>query len=184
MNLDRVISEIGEINKLLQEGLQEVSDDWGVRVDRVEIQKLVLPEELMASMHRKKAAEQDKMATVERAEAQRMTIDAIQSAAGKLTNPALQYLYIQSLQKIAEGKSNKIIFPLELSRLATGLANKLGTSYSEAQDKLVEDYQEKVASGAKPRSVIDDLRRELGIREEPLPKKKYKLAKGKVKFDF
>jgi len=54
-----------------------------------------------------------------------MMIDAIEKAAGKLTSPALSYLYMDALKKIAEGKSTKIIFPMEITRLAEGIFSKL-----------------------------------------------------------
>ncbi len=165
MTMAEVLSNINEINKRLSEGIKEVDDEWGVAVQQVEIQSVDLPDIVVKAMHEKKAAEEQKLATKERAEASKMEIDAVREAAGKLSDPALQYLYLQSLQKIADGRSNKIIFPLELSRLAEGFASKLGMNYSKAQEKIRDRYEDLIAEGKKKKDAIEELKKELGIKD-------------------
>lgn len=184
MELDEVISGIDEVNRREHAGLAQVSKDWGVDVVQVEIQSIQLPEELLAAMHEKKAAVEKKHAAVQRAEAQKLTIDAIQSAAGKLTDPALRYLYIQALEKVAEGKSNKIIFPMELSRLAESLTKSLGgVPYEKAQEEVISKYREAVADEAErgTEGVIATLRKEL---EEKETRKRPAAPAKKRKFEF
>jgi regulator of protease activity HflC (stomatin/prohibitin superfamily) len=185
MHLEHVISGIDEINRFLHHGLREISEDWGLEIDKVEIQTLILPETLMKAMHEKKAAEQHRLASVEKAEAQRLTIEAIQQAAGKLTSPTLQYMYMQSLQKIAEGKSNKLIFPLELTQLASAFAAKLQVPFEKAQDQVVERYRELEKEGESKKDAIDTLKDEIGYKGPVIPKKPVKFTRGKkVEFDF
>jgi len=123
--LSDVISKVEEINFLLRKGLQEISKDWGIETVKVEVQSIELPEEIIAAMHERKSAEQFKLAAEEKAKARELMINAVQNAAGKLTSPALSYLYMDALKKIAEGKSTKLVFPMEISRLAEGLFEKL-----------------------------------------------------------
>ena len=173
MLLPNVISNISKINNVLQAGLQKTSAEWGIKVDKVELQTIELPKEVIAAMHERKAAEQLKLAQVEKAEARKITIDAIQAAGSKLTDPTLQYMYLQALQRMAEGKSTKFIFPMELSRLAAGFAKGFGgVSYEEAQEKLLKRYQKLSKEGKKPKTIIDTLRKE--ISEETAAKKKKK----------
>ena len=174
MLLSNVISNISRINDILQGGLQKVGAEWGIKVDKVELQTIELPKEVIDAMHQRKAAEQLKLAQVEKAEARKITIDAIQAAGSKLTDPTLQYMYLQALQRMAEGKSTKFIFPMELSRLATGFAKGFGggVSYEEAQEKLLKRYQKLSKDGKKPKTIIDTLRKE--IAEETAAKKKKK----------
>lgn len=180
VHTEDVISGIEEINKRLQEGLASVAKDWGIEVVKVEMQSVQLPPEVLAAMHEKRAAVDKKHAAVQRAEAQKLTIDAIQAAAGKLTDPALRYLYLQSLERIAEGKSSKIIFPMELSRLAEGLTKTLtGVPYEKAQGDVLQKYKETVKEEAETTGVMEMLRR--GLEE----KEKRKPAKRKArKFEF
>jgi regulator of protease activity HflC (stomatin/prohibitin superfamily) len=177
MTLEYAISRVDEINKILLEGLQKITREWGVNVVNVEIQSLEIPDTVISAMHRRKAAEQDKLAAVEKAEAHKLTIDAIQAAAGKLSSPSLQYLYLQSLQKIAEGKSSKIIFPMELSRIASGLAAKLGEPYEKAQEQVVERYQKGIREGKGPETIVETLRREVGVPAVKAPEKPKRVPK-------
>ncbi len=166
MTLSEVLSNIDEINKRLSKGIKEADEEWGIQVQQVEIQSVKLPDVVIKAMHEKKAAEQQKLATKERAEASKMEIEAIRDAAAGLSDPALQYMYLQALQKIAEGRSNKIIFPLELSKLAEMFSHRLGVDYSKAQEKIRDRYEELVAKGKKKKDAIEELKRELGIKEE------------------
>ena len=173
MTLEQVISNIDQINLNLHKNLAKTAYNWGVEVDKVEIQSVELPPEVMSAMHRKRAATEDKMAQAQRAEAQKITINALEEAGSRLTNPTLHYLYLQALHKIAEGKSTKIIFPLELSRLAENLSSRMGVPFSKAQEQIVDKYQELAKEGERPSSIIEELKRELGYKEEkPQPKRK------------
>jgi regulator of protease activity HflC (stomatin/prohibitin superfamily) len=173
LTLEQVISNIDQINNTLNRNLAKTAEEWGLEVDKIEIQSVELPPTVMEAMHKKRAATEEKFAQVQRAEAQKLTIDALQEAAGKLTQPTLHYLYLQSLQKMAEGKSSKIIFPLELSGLATALSAKMGLPYSDAQQRVVEKYQEKVKEGERPQSIIEELKRELDIKATKKSKKDF-----------
>lgn len=172
MKLSGVITNMSKVNKLLKEEAAQVSKDWGVVIEDVEIQTLVLPESVQEAMHKLKEAEQQKLAAKEIAAGKKITIDAIQAAAGKLTDPTLQYMYLQALERIAEGKSNKIIFPLELSKLASGLASKIGQPYSKAQEKVLDRYQELAKEGKKTRSILEELREEIGVPKPTKPRVK------------
>ena len=169
LQLADVISNVGEITEELKKATTEVSGDWGVNIENVEIQSIVLPKEVQQAMHQLKQAEQKKLAAKEVAEGKRITIEAIQEAAGKLTDPTLQYLYLQSLEKIAEGKSSKIIFPLELSSLASRIAGSFG-SFEQAQDKVSEDYEKLSKEGINQKKIIKQLKEEYGIEEKKAKK--------------
>lgn len=172
MTLEEVISNIDRVNIILQRNLAKTAFNWGVEVDKIEIQSVEIPEEVLSAMHERRAAVEKKRAQEQRAEAQKITITALEEAGSKLTNPTLHYMYLQALHKIAEGKSTKIIFPLELSRLAENLSSRMNVPYSQAQEKIVEKYQELAKEGEKPHSIIEELKRELGYKEEKPVKKK------------
>ncbi|RLG21643.1 hypothetical protein DRN74_01945 [Candidatus Micrarchaeota archaeon] len=159
MKLADVISNVDVINKHLKAGLQEVADDWGISVENIEIQSITLPKGVQEAMHQLKEAEQKKLAAKELAEGTKIKINALQEAAGKLTDPTLNYLYLQSLQKIAEGKSSKIIFPMELSKLAENISHRFGGDYEKAQEKALADYRELVKDGAKKETILEALRK-------------------------
>ncbi len=177
MKLSDVISRIGVINDILKKDLQKVVGDWGIHVEEVEVQSVTLPKGVQDAMHNLKESEQQKLAAKEVAEGTKIKIDALQAAAGKLTDPTLHYLYLQSLQKIAEGKSSKLIFPMELSKLAENITTRFGGNYEKAQDKALRDYEELVKDGEDPETIIDALRKDVKVK-----KSKKKGKKGR--FDF
>ena len=165
MELESVIGQVDMVNRLLQKGLEQISRDWGIKVVKVEIQSITLPEEVRNAMHQRKAAEQQKYAAEELARAQAIRIDAVSDSAGRLNDPALQYLYLQALEKIAEGRSSKIIFPIELTHLAERLSARMGGSMAGTEDELRKKYNEllleKTRKGTKPKKeeIIEELRK-------------------------
>lgn len=163
METSDVISNIDKINLMLKKNTKDLATEWGVQIINVEIQSIALPEGLQKSMHELKEAEQRKYAAKERAEGTRIRLGAIEDAASKFSEPTLQYMYLQSLQKIAEGKSSKIIFPMELSKIASNISEKFGSSYVKAQNEVVERYKSKKEIGESKEEIIRDLIREYGL---------------------
>jgi regulator of protease activity HflC (stomatin/prohibitin superfamily) len=81
MSLDESLTSRDAINAKLRQTLDEATDKWGVRVTRVELQRIDPPQDVTASMHRQMKAERERRATVLEAEGQREA--AIKSAEGK-----------------------------------------------------------------------------------------------------
>ena len=128
MDLSEVLVNIEGINRQLKEMLEKISEGWGVSVDAVQIKDINIPKTVIEAMHAEKAAEQEKLARMQRAKAQQAEIDAVKESAAGLSENALSYYYIRALEKMAEGQSTKFIFPMELSGLASALSGKIGIS--------------------------------------------------------
>ncbi len=64
LELDRALTSRDTINTRLREVLDEATDKWGVRVVRVEIQRIDPPPEVVSAMHAQMRAERDRRATV------------------------------------------------------------------------------------------------------------------------
>lgn len=71
MDLQQTYSSREDINKALLENLDEATDPWGVKVTRVEIQDIELPEELRRSLEKERAAQSEKRAAIAKAEGER-----------------------------------------------------------------------------------------------------------------
>jgi regulator of protease activity HflC (stomatin/prohibitin superfamily) len=126
MDLSSVISNIALLNAEVKRKLEEVAKEWGVKVESVEITNVVIPPEVLDAMHNQKAAEQRKLAKFEEAEGKKYEIEAIKAASGELTDKTIAYYYINALEKIAEGQSSKIIFPMELTNFVKSFSNESG----------------------------------------------------------
>lgn len=101
MNLQETYSSREEINKALLESLDEATEPWGVKVTRVEIQDIELPEELRKSLEQERAAQSRKRAAIEEAEGKQKA--AIAEAEGQRQAAILNAEAIaESVKRIAD----------------------------------------------------------------------------------
>lgn len=142
MTIDEVIRKTEEIDNALYSTIKNVEDDWGIFTQNVEIQSIELPPGLIAAMQKRKEAGEYKAKLETEAQAREISLDILDRAASKLSDKTMSLLYVDALKTIANGKSNKIIFPLELSRLASNLANQTGGKFDEAASNLVRAYMQ------------------------------------------
>ncbi|HET90761.1 MAG TPA: SPFH/Band 7/PHB domain protein [Chloroflexi bacterium] len=77
MDLDDVLSKRDEINRILHEKLDDVTDRWGIRVMAVEIREVVPPRQIEEAMTRQMAAERNRRAMVAEANGQREAAVAV-----------------------------------------------------------------------------------------------------------
>src|SRR3989339_2015478 len=96
MELDQTLTSREKINIQLREVLDEATDKWGVKVTRVEIQKIDPPRDITDAMSKQMKAEREKRANILEAEGFRQA--AILKAEGSKQSAILE----------AEGKSEAI----------------------------------------------------------------------------
>jgi regulator of protease activity HflC (stomatin/prohibitin superfamily) len=107
MDLDATLSSRDTINSKLRKILDETTDKWGVKVNRVELQDVSPSEEIRQAMEKQMRAERDRRATILEAEGQKQ--GAILKAEGERG---------ASIAK-AEGERNADILRAEGSAQAT-----------------------------------------------------------------
>ena len=71
LELDKALTSRDTINTQLREVLDDATDKWGVKVVRVEIQRIDPPPEVVSAMHAQMRAERDRRATVTEAQGYR-----------------------------------------------------------------------------------------------------------------
>jgi regulator of protease activity HflC (stomatin/prohibitin superfamily) len=81
MVLDETLSSRDTINTKLRETLDEASNKWGVKVNRIELQEITPPADVQASMEKQVKAEREKRAAIYEAEGQKQA--AILKAEGE-----------------------------------------------------------------------------------------------------
>ncbi|MBE9472539.1 MAG: SPFH/Band 7/PHB domain protein [Chloroflexi bacterium] len=101
MVLDDVLSRRDEINKVLHEKLDTVTDRWGIRVMAVEIREVIPPRAIEEAMTRQMAAERNRRAMVTEADGKR-----------------------EAVVMVAEGERQAIILRAEGERQATILQSE------------------------------------------------------------
>jgi regulator of protease activity HflC (stomatin/prohibitin superfamily) len=107
MQLDEALTSRDSINTALRQILDDATDKWGVRVVRVEIQRIDPPPDVMSAMHEQMKAERTRRAVVTEAEGRRTA--AVTTAEGEKT-AAILYAEGQRQQQIleAEGQAEAI----------------------------------------------------------------------------
>ena len=166
LELDQTLTSRDVINTKMRAILDEVTDPWGIKVNRVELKNILPPADIQSSMEKQMKAERDrrqailqaegtkhsailvaegekesailradaeKQAAILRAQGEAEAILAVQKALAdsvKLLNEAcpndqvIKLKALEAMQKVADGKSTKIIIPSELQGLA-GLATSI-----------------------------------------------------------
>ena len=115
MDLDQTLTSRDSINAHLKTILDEATDKWGVKVNRVEIQDIIPPADIRAAMEKQMRAERDRRAAI--LEAEGLKAAAILNAEGEQ----------QSAIKIAEGTKQSAILTAEgeaRARIAKAEAEK------------------------------------------------------------
>ncbi|KAK1800491.1 hypothetical protein P4O66_005711, partial [Electrophorus voltai] len=118
-NLSEVLSDREGISHSMQMTLDEATDAWGIKVERVEIKDVKLPHQLQRAMAAEAEAAREARAKVIAAEGEMNASRALKEASIVIAESpsALQLRYLQTLNSIAAEKNSTIIFPLPLDVL-------------------------------------------------------------------
>lgn len=113
-NLAEILSERESISHNMQSSLDEATDPWGVKVERVEIKDVRLPVQLQRAMAAEAEAAREARAKVIAAEGEQRASRALKEAAEVINESpaALQLRYLQTLNTISAEKNSTIIFPV------------------------------------------------------------------------
>lgn len=114
--LDDLLAERDAINHRLQSILDSETDQWGIKVDSVEIKHVDLPQEMQRAMARQAEAERERRAKIISAEGEYQASTRLAEAANIMGQQpmTLQLRYLQTLTEIAAENNSTVIFPLPI----------------------------------------------------------------------
>jgi len=140
MVLDDVLSKRDEINKVLHEKLDTVTDRWGIRVMAVEIREVIPPHAIEEAMTRQMAAERNRRAMVAEADGKREAAIMVAEGARQATILSAEAdrqaailraegfaLALDEIFKVAQGVDSKTLtlqYLEALKALGAGAATK------------------------------------------------------------
>jgi len=115
-NLSEILTERDNISHVMQSSLDEATDPWGVKVERVEVKDVRLPQQLQRAMAAEAEATREARAKVIAAEGEMNASRSLKEAADIIAEnaQALQLRYLQTLTTISAEKNSTIIFPLPI----------------------------------------------------------------------
>jgi erythrocyte band 7 integral membrane protein len=97
-----------------KENLDHATDHWGVKVERVEVKDVRLPQSMQRAMATEAEATREARAKLVAAEGEQKASYALKEAADVInqSSTALQLRYLQTLTHIAAEKNSTIVFPV------------------------------------------------------------------------
>src|SRR5579862_463102 len=127
VELDDLLSQREKLNLRLQTILDEHTEPWGVKVAKVEVKQVDLPQEMQRAIARQAEAERERRAKIINADGEYQAAEKLKAAAILMQEEpvAITLRYLQTLTEIGVEKNTTILFPLPID-LLTGLINKSG----------------------------------------------------------
>jgi len=114
--LDDLLSEREKVNTHIQEILDKDTDPWGIKVAKVEIKHIDLPQEMQRAMAKQAEAERERRAKVIGAEGEFQASQKLADAAEILGSHSisLQLRFLQTLREVAAENNSTTIFPVPI----------------------------------------------------------------------
>ncbi|RNA19222.1 erythrocyte band 7 integral membrane [Brachionus plicatilis] len=118
-SLHEILSDKESISHRMQEFLDQATDEWGVKVERVEVKDVKLPVQMQRAMATEAEAAREARAKVIAADGEQKASISLKQAADTINQSpiALQLRYLQTLTHIAAEKNSTIVFPIPLELL-------------------------------------------------------------------
>src|ERR1700694_110119 len=114
--LDEILAEREKVNSKLQIILDQDTEPWGIKVSKVEVKQVDIPEQMQRAIARQAEAERERRAKIIHAAGEFEASQKLADAAKVLeTQPtAIQLRYLQTLTEIGVEKNTTIVFPLPI----------------------------------------------------------------------
>lgn len=118
--MDQLLAERDTVNKRLRQIIDEPTEGpWGVRVERVEIKDVSLPEGMKRSMSRQAEAERERRARIIVADGEYQASKRLAAAANVMARDpaALQLRLLQTVVEVAAEKNSTLVMPIPVELL-------------------------------------------------------------------
>jgi regulator of protease activity HflC (stomatin/prohibitin superfamily) len=129
VELDDLLSQREKLNLRLQTILDEHTDAWGIKVTKVEVKAVDLPQEMQRAIARQAEAERERRAKIIHADGEYQAAEKLAMAAGRIAQEpvAITLRYLQTLTEIGTEKNTTIVFTLPVELLSAIMGKQVGT---------------------------------------------------------
>ena len=122
VELDDLLGQRDEINRQLQQIIDDLTNPWGIKVTMVEVKDVELPEGMRRAMSRQAEAERDRRARIIHALGEEEAAASLRRAADELASSpgAMQLRTLSTMVEVASERNSTLVFPvpIELLRFA------------------------------------------------------------------
>jgi regulator of protease activity HflC (stomatin/prohibitin superfamily) len=118
--MDQLLAERETVNRELRRNIDEPTEGpWGIRVERVEIKDVSLPEGMKRSMSRQAEAERERRARIITADGEYQASKRLAAAAAVMAKDpaALQLRLLQTVVEVAGEKNSTLVMPVPVELL-------------------------------------------------------------------
>ena len=118
--MDQLLAERDTVNRELRRIIDEPTEGpWGIRVERVEIKDVTLPEGMKRSMSRQAEAERERRARIITADGEYQASKRLAAAANVMARDpaALQLRLLQTVVEVAAEKNSTLVMPVPVELL-------------------------------------------------------------------
>ncbi len=114
--LDTLLAEREQINEKIQAILDLDTEPWGVKVSKVEVKDIDLPDEMKRAMAKQAEAERERRSKIINAEGEFQAAEKLAEAAEIINKApaALQLRYLQTLREISAENNSTTLFPIPI----------------------------------------------------------------------
>lgn len=128
VTLDELLASRDKIADRIREIVDSATDEWGLKVQNVELKDVSLPSELERTIGKQAEAEREKRSVIITSEGEVAASENMAKAAATLasTPGALHLRTLQAINDISSDKSNTVVFmlPVEVLRALEGFSKK------------------------------------------------------------
>ena len=141
--MDQLLAERETVNRELRRIIDEPTEEpWGIRVERVEIKDVSLPEGMKRSMSRQAEAERERRARIITADGEYQASKRLAAAANVMARDpaALQLRLLQTVVEVAGEKNSTLVMPVPVEllrffeRMAPGSPAPASSQQEEPED--------------------------------------------------
>ncbi len=125
MSMRQVFGSLDKLNDILADAIRQTAFQWGINVNSVQIRSISPPEEVVQAMIQPEIAANLLQAQRFKADARRITIEAIGKGGEALDDRSVMYLYLEALRQMGESSSSKIVLPMQFFQGIGGVAGGL-----------------------------------------------------------
>jgi regulator of protease activity HflC (stomatin/prohibitin superfamily) len=124
--LDTLLAERDKVNEQLQKIIDEDTEPWGIKVTKVEVKNVDLPQEMQRAIAKQAEAERERRAKVIHAEGEMQAAEKLQLAAHELSkeSAAIQLRFLQTLTEVATEKNSTLVFPVPIDLIEPFVRNR------------------------------------------------------------
>jgi regulator of protease activity HflC (stomatin/prohibitin superfamily) len=170
--MDQLLAERDTVNSKLRRIIDEPTEGpWGIRVERVELKDVNLPEGMKRSMSRQAEAERERRARIISADGEYQASKRLAAAANVMARDpaALQLRLLQTVVEVAAEKNSTLVMPVPVELLRFFDRNAPAPAESEAVAPPPEDTGDAELAAAEAEAEVGGIPPVTELADAPLP---------------